>query len=837
MSENNLTMEVTNQVIPEQDVQDVQDVQEQAVQDVVSLESEAQEFAFQDIEDTPDQILKETKGKKVKEKKPKAPKEPKKPKAPKTPKEPKTSKAPKEPKKPKTPKAPGEKKSVDISAVLKQVKTKVSTLKLPKINMPKGSNQDDEQTQKPMKQSKYNMLFSIRNKIALCFVVPMVFMIIIGVSAYQKAADGMSQKYQETSLQTIKMATEYVDTSLDFIASEGMTYAFDDGLSKYSMGLYDDKPIEKADLLTRINSDIMSSQATNPFISNIHIVTRAGVKMMSSKSADTVDGCFDEYIETVSTGKRSIERWVDTHEYLDNHLLLKAEDYIMAFEMLAQNNKSCVVIDIKQEAIREFLEGLDMGKGSVVGFVTKTGREIICEKLEEGEESRFAEGTAVFFGQEFFSAIGVEEEPVLEGTKEVKFMGDNYLFIYSRSEETAATICALVPIDVVTEQASDIGSLTVKIVILASVIVLVVGVAIVMGIQNNMVRISKKFGEVAKGDLTVQVSARGRDEFNNLASSATHMIKNTKNLVNKVSNATGQLEESAKDVEQASGIIDDYSKEITRAISEINEGMARQSRHAQDCVDKTDVLSNEMQEVSRVVERVESLVEETEGMINKGMEIVYLLGDRASQTTNITEKVGESIESLRKETEIINSFVKTITDISEQTNLLSLNASIEAARAGDAGRGFAVVAEEIRKLADDSAKAAGEIRNNVGVISAQTQESVKSAREARSMVDLQTAAVEEVVSVFIDMQNRMAELVDGLKDIVTSTERADSERSDAVDAVRNISDIIEETAASAETVSDVAAKLLENVERLNHTADVLGENMDGLKTEISVFKI
>ena len=119
----------------------------------------------------------------------------------------------------------------------------------------------------------------------------------------------------------------------------------------------------------------------------------------------------------------------------------------------------------------------------------------------------------------------------------------------------------------------------------------------------------------------------------------------------------------------------------------------------------------------------------------------------------------------------------------------------------------------------------------------QTQNSVESAKEARSMVALQTEAVEEVVSVFLDMQQRMIELVDGLKNIVISTEKADSERSDAEIAVKNISDIIEETAASAETVNDVAAKLLENVEKLNHTADVLGENMDGLKSEISVFKI
>ena len=705
----------------------------------------------------------------------------------------------------------------------------------------KGKKASAEKKQKAPKQKKSrksSKLLSIRNKIVVCFLVPIVFMVIIGVSAYQKSAEGLSEKFTDSTLQTMRMATENLNMSCDFIRSEGLKYAYDDDLRKYFLGMFEENPVDKLNFLTSTKSNLLSVQTSNPFISHMHIIPKKGVSLLSTKLSSGVDGFLAEYKEDVASGegRRSIPQWIDSHPVLDEKVTETEKDYIMAFEMMSQSNNACVVIDIKPSAITDFMEEIDIGDGSIIGFVTSGGRELVVENVEEGKESVLPEEGNVFSGQEYYTAV-MDEAVADAGTAEVDFQGEKYLFIYSHSADIGFTTCALVPMRVVTSQATEIRNMTIGLVILACVIVVIVGIFITAGIENNMRRISRKFGDVAKGDLTVTVSAKGHDEFQDLAGSATNMITNTKKLVNQVSNATGELEVSAQNVGQASELIHEYSQDITRAIGEINEGMEEQSRHAQECVEKTDILSNEIQEVSHVVERVEKLVDETEGMINKGMEIVQVLGDRAGETTQMTVKVSESIESLRKESEIINSFVATITEITEQTNLLSLNASIEAARAGEAGRGFAVVAEEIRKLADDSAKAAGEIRNNVANITAQTQNSVESASQAKAMVELQTKAVEEVIAVFRKMQERMGQLIEGLKDIVVSTEKADGERSAAVAAVKNISDIIEETAGSAETVNDVANKLLNHVEKLSTTASVLDENMEGLKNEISVFKI
>ena len=676
------------------------------------------------------------------------------------------------------------------------------------------------------------MILSIRNKIIMCFLVPIVFMIVIGVSAYVSSATGLNESFQSSAMQTINMAEQYVDMAFSQVEAEAVKYVNNNDLNRYFVSSSDD-PSEKRKFANSTAMDMDTTRTTNPFIKHMHILPPSGVNLISTYYGGSMDGILSKYRESDVGSVIGTEHWIDNHTMLDELIEMDSNTYVMAYQVLTVNNMGAVIVDVDTEAITSFLAQLDLGKGSIIGFITKNGTELVYENLQDAE-SILTQGENVFYGKDFFmSAVGQE----MSGVDQIDFKGATYQFIYKVNERTGATICALVPMKLITAQAEAIKSLTVGLVVLACVIVLVVGLLIVFGIQNNMKRISKSFGIVSQGDLTVQVTAKGRDEFRNLAGSANHMITNTKNLVRKVTAATDQLEESAQAVEKVSAVINDYSTDIMAAINEINEGMSRQSQHAQECVNKTDRLSAEIQNASHVVEEVERLVDETESMINRGMEIVQLLGDRARKTNDITKKVGESIDSLRQESEIINNFVGTITEISEQTNLLSLNASIEAARAGEAGRGFAVVAEEIRKLADDSAAAAGEISNNVAHITAQTLNSVESAQLAQTMVTSQTEAVDQVIGVFREMQQRMRMLIDGLKNIVGSTEKADHERSYTVEAVKNISDIIEETANSAEVVREVLDKLVENVQNLNHTADVLGENMDGLMTEVSVFKV
>lgn len=700
------------------------------------------------------------------------------------------------------------------------------------VRKTKVKQQSAEKNGQSRRKLRYS---SIQNKIILCFTVPILCMIVVGIIAYQKASEGMSRQFLESAEQTINMADTYMDAINYFVEGEAKKYADSTDLNSYFSGAFEgaDNTTTKLKLLNSTKDDLLSAQSGNHFINNLYVIPQSGLKLVSTVSSMTTQGFFEEYREEAeSLGGRV---WVDRHSVLDSYMGVTDADYIMSYQIMSKNEKGMIIIDIKPESIREFLQELVIGEGSYAAFVTENGREIVVSYQSAGNSDA---GEVILYQEAFYQECVAESIATGEavGNKEVVFQGQEYLFIYSRDEDTGVMICMLVPSATIMGQADQIKMITIVMVVLAMLLAGIIGIVITISIRSNMNRISRGLEQVADGDLTGCVKVAGRDEFGDLAQSANHMIQNNKKLVSKVHDATGQLEMSANEVKSASEVISDYSMDITQAITEINAGMNRQSVHAQECVDKTGLLSDDIQEVSQVVEKVEALVQETDTMIHKGMEIIELLGQRAQETTDITNQVGSSIEQLSQETESINIFAETITGISQQTNLLSLNASIEAARAGEAGRGFAVVAEEIRKLADDSAKAAKEISNHVQNINTKTMDSVQNAKQAEEMVDLQGDAVQEVIQVFANMRDRMQELVTGLQEIVASTEQADKERAEALEAVHNISRIIAETAGNAEIVSQTSEKLMENVDNLSRTADALGGNMIDLKAEIAMFK-
>lgn len=702
------------------------------------------------------------------------------------------------------------------------------------------SRQEPASEESPKKKKTVAGKFcSLRNKIFAGFLVPVFFVVMVGIVAYNAAASGLTEKFKESSTLVSQMAMDYVDVSFAFIKGESMQYMVDTNMESYTLGMMEKDAVAKANYLTATRNALAALQHMNTMINNIHIVTREGIAMFSTASLERPEGIFDTYkteaMEASADGK-TIARWVENHEALDEAFQLNPEDTFVIYQIPTNKGGAYIVVDVSRKALYDRLQAIDFGDGSICGYVTDSGKELICENLPEGATSRLTEGESVFVGSDFYEQSRAGSE--LCTAQKVSFRGKSYLYIYNKSTEgDNICFCALVPYSVITGQAQKIKWITVVIVIIACLLAGAVCLYITFGIQRNMRLISGGFNQVAEGDLTTEVKAYGRDEFQDLAQVATHMIQNNKSLVLKLNSTVGMLGNSITDVNDVAEKINHCSQDITQAIDEINIGMNKQAEHAEECVTRTNNLSDRIKEVQGRVEYTQTLVDRTEKMIGRGTEIVGVLEDKARETSQVTQKVGSSIGQLKAESETINEFAETISSISKQTNLLSLNASIEAARAGEAGKGFAVVATEIRKLADDSRKAAEEIRTKVGNISKHTEQTVEDAGYAENIVQIQEEAVRQVIEVFGSMSEQISELLAELRNIAVETDAADQERNDTIEAVENISAIIEETASSAMQVHDMAGHLLNSVDQLDQTSDVLSDNMRGLKNEIAAFKV
>ena len=677
--------------------------------------------------------------------------------------------------------------------------------------------------------------FGIRYKIILGFVIPIFFIIVVGIASYSRAKQGMRDRYEKSTLETVRMLGSQVDMITRSMHTEVSKYVGLLELNNLSKGVYDSNISEKTRIMRMVKTNILASQKVNDFISNVFVILKDGYKNITTKGVG-IDGFFDEYYESIEkiNGSGTIRNWIDAHPVIDNRMSLSdavGDSYLFSYQALNPTKDFAVVIDASKERLQELIDGINLGEGSIVGIVTMNGKEIIHRNGDVLTD----DGRPVFAGRDYYRDILSNKG--LFGTEEIKYMDNECILFYSILNETGIVIVGMVPISIVTSEASGIWALTLILVVIALIVVMEVAFVISANIQKNVETVSRGLGAVAQGNLTVKVRVNGHDEFVDLADATTNMISNTKNLVAKVDTAAEGVADSAKSVQGASKKLGTCSDDIMRAVEEMSDGMERQKKYADECVSTTDRLSNEIANVSSQIGRVKGIVDETNRLINESVRILSTLGDKARETTKATDSVKSSVSALLDETGKINSFVNVIKNISSQTHLLSLNASIEAARAGESGRGFSVVAEEIRALATESSKSAGEIKKLVDGINAQTDSSVGSVDMAQNIVDEQFELVNSSIKIFDQMKASMDSLTEELMNIDKAASEADQRRVEAVSAVDDISVIINDSASNANTVIEALNVLKKNVDNLDKTAAKLGENMDELKNEVRVFQI
>lgn len=372
------------------------------------------------------------------------------------------------------------------------------------------------------------------------------------------------------------------------------------------------------------------------------------------------------------------------------------------------------------------------------------------------------------------------------------------------------------------------------------VICSILGFIVAMQLVKPIERTTKKVTRLAELDFTAQEDKKVRirkDEAGVMNQAIITLQQELGSVISNINDQCSKLYNSAGNMAQSVEETLNTVEQVEKAVNEIAEGATSQAHETQTATEQIIVMGNMIQETNA---DVEELRENARGMRSAGeqaMEILNALGAVNQQTKDAIAVIARQTDVTNESAMKIKTAVDIITDIAEETNLLSLNASIEAARAGEQGRGFAVVAGQIQKLAEQSNQSAQQITGIIELLIHETQRSVETMTEVKEVIEKQDENVSQTEKAFEGVKAGIDQSIEGIRTIARRTSELDEARVKVVDVVQNLTAIAEENAASTEETSASATEMGAIMGSMDSNARELNEVADELHNTIAKFKI
>ena len=322
------------------------------------------------------------------------------------------------------------------------------------------------------------------------------------------------------------------------------------------------------------------------------------------------------------------------------------------------------------------------------------------------------------------------------------------------------------------------------------------------------------------------------------------MGRSVGSLAAKLREIVGSFQQSAHELNEAGASLDSMASqsstatdEISRAVEEISHGAVSQAEEIESASGQIAAMGAVIEDI---VSNVKNLSEASESMTSAGnasLETMQKLSDSNDRTSHAINNIGEQIQLTNESIKKISVATELITSIASQTNLLSLNASIESARAGEAGRGFAVVATEIQKLAVQSNDAAVEIQQIIGNLITESQKTMNEMQDAEVLMREQQEKLGDTKEKFDEVNVGIDVSKEQTQQIRVYVDSCDSARAAVIDVITNLSAISQENAASAEETTASMEELNATINVLAGEAVKLKEIAAQLKEEMSFFRV
>ncbi|WP_291758297.1 methyl-accepting chemotaxis protein [Lysinibacillus sp. UBA5990] len=378
--------------------------------------------------------------------------------------------------------------------------------------------------------------------------------------------------------------------------------------------------------------------------------------------------------------------------------------------------------------------------------------------------------------------------------------------------------------------------------------VIVIGVAIIIGIFviwqyassmakpiNRVVQAMERFAE---GDLTQEsMSIRSKDEIGKLANAMNQMHAKLKDMIHNIAQASDLINTSSKELSQSANEVNMGAEQVAITMNELASGAEGQAHHSNELTSLMERFTADLRETNQHGEHIHQSSVEVLGLTNEGSQLMTSSNSQMSKIDGIVQNAVEKVKNLDAQAQEISKLVVVIKDIADQTNLLALNAAIEAARAGEHGKGFAVVADEVRKLAEQVAFSVNDITSIVTNIQQDFDVVTSSLEDGYQEVKEGTNQIKATSETFTTISNSINDVVDSVQLISSNLSKVTEDGQKMNSAIQEIAAVAEESAAGVEQTTATTEQTSSSMDVMAGKSAQLSTLALELKTLIAQFKL